>query len=394
MFKRAICCCLFLGVVLPARAADARATPYQAISVPVPQSTDPRFPRGSRVVDVNSHGDVLAADCRPNVYFDSADCKAVLWSRKKDSYRELFPTCPLGSCVQRVAEIPLMLNERGEVGGRTRVDVVLRSERTGLRSLGQVQPFSVYKPIVGFNERGDIAGLAFRSPGSVYQAFVASLERGIRYLAPAYSSLATDMNEKSEIVGTAEFTNGAQSHAFYWSARDGMIDIGALLPAPASSAIAINKQGLVLVTGGGSVFLWDEQHGVRKTFPLPAGCGAVALTRDGEVTGLCNVGGPGPATAWVWRKERGIRQMGTVGYEAWVEDRNEEGSFVGSLKVTPTSPRHAFVWTVEDGTVDLDAGMPSRASNAFAVSDNGVVGGLLGDGVSSAQATIWVPRGK
>jgi probable HAF family extracellular repeat protein len=374
--------------------ADASAAEYVAVRVPVPESTNVLAPRTARVVDVNSRGDVLAVDCYPNIYFDGAYCKAVLWSSRNGSYRELFPTCALGSCAQRVADVQLKLNDRGEVGGRTGGQAVIWSEKTGLRALGPVEPYTgPYQGVVAFNDRGEIGGTSWRNDARAYAAMFASESAGVRLLDSVSSSIARDMNDNGEIVGTATVSPTGPGHAFYWSPRRGFLDIGALIGPVGSGATAINKQGTVAVYAENLLALWDEQHGVFEKVPIPGDCGVLALTSKGEVTGLCANWSGAPATAWMWSKKQGFRRLGTVGYEVLVEDRNADGSLVGSFRTTPTGTRRAFVWTIDGGAVDLDPGMPSRTSVAWAISDDGVVGGVLGDGsFGNTQPVIWVPR--
>lgn len=371
--------------------ANASAVEYLAVPVPVPEPTSNLTPRTARVVDVNSRGDVLAVDCSPNIYFDGGYCMAVLWSSRTGRYRELFPTCSLGSCAQRVADVQLKLNERGEVGGRTGAQIVTWSEKTGLRVLGPVERFTgPYQGVVAFNDRGEIGGISWRNEARAYAAMFASESAGVRLLDSALGSLARDMNDKGEMVGAATVSQTGPGHAFYWSQRRGFLDLGALIGPAASFAIGINKHGTVAAYTENLLVLWDEQHGVYEKAAIPADCGPIALTSKDEVTGLC---GYAPATAWMWSKKQGFRRLGTVGYEVRVEDRNDDGSLVGSFQTTPTGTRRAFVWSIAGGAVDLDPEMPSRTSIAWAISNDGVVGGVLGDGsFRNTQPVIWVPR--
>jgi probable HAF family extracellular repeat protein len=378
-----------------AKPSDARAqTAYTAVPVPVPQSTDPRYPRGSRVVDLNSHGDVLAADCRPGILFDSAECTAVLWSMKSGAYQELFRTCPLGECTQSIFDVMLRINEHGNVGGRTDAGIVLWSQRLGLRVLGQVQPFSAYRPIVGFDDQDEIGGVAFTYPPAAYKAFFASEPTGIAYLTPAVYSVPAAMSAAGEIVGSANFSQGALGHAFYWSQKTGMVDIGALFGSATSSAVAIDKQGTVAGThsagsGASTMFLWQEHGGVIAEVNLPPSCGPSFLTAKDVVIGFCGTGYPNPSSVWTWSRKTGLQDMGSLGILLSVLDANSDGQVVGSRQDTTAGPAHAFVWSADAGLIDLTTG----ASSATAISEDGVVGGYLGDGsIGHAQAVVWVPR--
>jgi uncharacterized membrane protein len=404
MSKSLICTCfVFVAALAASRAAkppEAHAKQeYVAIPVPVPQSTDPRFVRGSTVVDLNSHGDVLAVSCLHEIWFDSAECTAVLWPMKSETYQELFPTCPVGVCNVSSAGVPLRLNERGDVGGRAGAGFVLWSQRLGTRVLGQGPPFSAYRPIVGFNDQGEIAGVDFTYPPAAYKAFFASEKTGIVYLTPASYSVPSAMNAAGEIVGwanfgpTGDFFDSRSAHAFYWSRRTTMVDIGALFGAETSNAIAINKQGTVVGTrsvasGPITMFLWQVNGGLVAEVDLPPSCGPSFLTSKDVVIGFCRSNNAGPTSIWTWGQKEGFRDMGSFGILG-LAAANSEGQVAGTRQQTPADSTHVFVWSVDDGLVDLT----TSASFATAISEDGVVGGYLAAGSNGkSQAVVWVRR--
>jgi probable HAF family extracellular repeat protein len=409
MLKSCFCAGLILAACALRPAANGadqfRPRPeYVATPVPIPPPVIPFMQYGSRVVDLNDHGDVLTVNCTPAPYTDGGACKAGLWSTRTGQYRELFNTCGLGACTQRTSDVPLRLNERGDIGGLIAAPgpaVVNWSDRKGLRAIGE-GTWSATSPIVGFTDSGEVAGVKFVYPPGVYRAYFASERTGVQVIGPAHSSMPSEVNQKGEMVGYARFTAGsADNHAFYWNDRDGMIDIGALFPAASSGAAKINKHGLVLgyASAGSSrsMFLWQKQHGLLANVDLPDNCGAGTLTDKGEVVGTCGVAGG--SRVWFWSQNRGFRDIGALSYsEIWSAYWNHSGQFAGAYRKTPGGPTRAYVWSAERGMVDLDAEMPSRASAAWAINEEGVVGGLLGDGVTAAsgyqnaQAVIWTPR--
>jgi uncharacterized membrane protein len=318
---------------------------------------------------------------------------------KSGAYQELFRTCPLGGCTQSIFDVMLRINERGNVGGRTGAGIVLWSQRLGLRVLGQVQPWSAYPPIVGFDDQDEIGGVAFTYPPAAYKAFFASEKTGIAYLTPAPYSVPSAMNAAGEIVGWAIFgeigdsIDSRSAHAFYWSRRTTMVDIGALFGTATSNAIAINKQATVLGThsaasGPSTMFLWQPHRGLVAEFELPPSCGPTFLTSKDVVIGFCRTGNGSPSSVWTWSQKAGFRDMGSLGILG-PKVANDDGQIAGSRQSSTSDPVHAFVWSADAGLIDLTTG----ASSATAISEDGVVGGYLGDGsIGHAQAVVWVPR--
>jgi probable HAF family extracellular repeat protein len=63
---------------------------------------------------------------------------------------------------------------------------------------------------------------------------------------------ARDLNNQGEIVGYSSPPNGTPDHAFIWSARDGIADLGPGAPT------AINDHGLILGKSGGNAVVWTK----------------------------------------------------------------------------------------------------------------------------------------
>jgi probable HAF family extracellular repeat protein len=96
----------------------------------------------------------------------------------------------------------------------------------------------------GINDRGDIAGVrdgqavVWRRGGQVEELGLLG-EYGT-------GSVATDINELSQVVGHAWPAN-TEEHAFFWTAEKGMMDLGSLDPENCASAAArINNAGQII----------------------------------------------------------------------------------------------------------------------------------------------------
>jgi hypothetical protein len=384
MPKAIVCLCL---VILCAAAASSAQPPagYTAVIVPMPQRTN--FygqPNGSKVVDLNSKGDILAVECNPGIYWDPASCTAVLSSIKSGNFQELFQTCPIGTCAGNVGDLMIRLNERGDVGGYIPQGVVVWSAQKGLRVLGQVQLIAGHPPITGIDDQDEVAGYAQTYPPGPSKAYFATEQTGI-YFLPADFCVPYALSAAGEIVGQAV------GGAFYWSRKAGMIDIGALFAGSWSIATSIDRNGIVLGTIAGpspALFLWERTHGLLAQAPLPSSCEPLASTSKNEVIGICQQTYSGPTSVWTWTADQGFRDRGTLGYNVSAI-ANGAGQIAGGRRDTPTGTGHAYIWSMDTGLVDLD----SRTSSVTALSEDGVAGGLLGDGtLGHAQAVVWVPQ--
>lgn len=341
----------------------------------------------TRVIGLNDHGEVLidaVADAVPVVQQcsnpEASACFGALWSEKA-GYQPILT-------MDQTYLARYVLNERGEVAGR-RYDqptgngmVFIWSARDGLRDIAPVQYNPPYPQVVALNNRGEIAGTDVLLPETSAKAFFASEKEGIRHL-DANGSLAAAMNDSGEMVGERVVT---QFQAFYWTAKDGIIDLWLSLGAIASRAIDINKHGLVLgefedAGGARHFFLWEEKRGVVRKVPLPSSCRVVSLNSFGQVIGNCS---SGVARAWVWTAAAGTTDVGTLGYDAVAFGQNDRGEVVGRSRATSGSPYHAFVWSASAGMVDLDPDSPLRESIARFINKHGVIAGEI-----NHQAAIW-----
>ena len=181
----------------------------------------------------------------------------------------------------------------------------------------------------------------------------------------ASTSVATDINDAGQVIGTNEL------NAFLWSQASGMVDLGA------GSARAINEQGQVagwfptgpgtfhafLITpedsdGDGNPDLWhrdDDSDGINDllvdlgTLTPGFNSDALDINDSGDVVGLELSGGSRRALLW----EGSIVDLGSLGTAgAQANATNDLLQIVGDSP-TPTGDIHAFVWSQEDGIEDV-----------------------------------------
>jgi hypothetical protein len=404
---------------------------YEVTLVPTPPEATSQV---SRVVRLNNHGEALAIRCRP-AYWDGAQCEEFLWSQQEGSRQVI--SCLLGSNCNNyylsVDNIPVLLNERGEVGGNPNGWIFAWSDKGGMKAYGKVDAVYAMTPTLWFNKRAEISGFALLYQPWTYRAYLAS-DAGIQYV-PAFWSIPAGLNDNSEMAGTMRDETGP-AQAFYSTSKGGIVNIGAQIGASTSSALGIDEQGLVLGTRSDaapaqSYFLWNRERGLLGTMAVPTPCDlpAPAVLSERAILLAC---GLSPRRLWLWTRdtgarevgslgaceqagrivvlssrealltcgvregrvalwtsEAGIRDVGSVGYDVTIRVANRSGVLAGYSRRVPGGPLRAFVWTLATGLIDLNASAASASIAISVINDAGVIGGSL-DG----RAAIWAPAWK
>lgn len=110
------------------------------------------------------------------------------------------------------------------------------------------------------------------------------------------SSIANDINNKTQIVGTAAISDDLSSHAFLW--QDGVMqDLGGLTPLPAAGSAANGLNNLGVIVGQAQIgeeqraVMWQDGQIVDLNSLLPAGTpwdlltSAASINDQGWITG-------------------------------------------------------------------------------------------------------------
>jgi probable HAF family extracellular repeat protein len=130
------------------------------------------------------------------------------------------------------------------------------------------------------------------------------------------SSYATDINEGNTVVGWSETSSGT-THAFRWTAGEGMVDLGTLPGDAMSRAVAVldgpAETGALILGMSGENGQWTpvvwSASGSISALPIPLIPGfGFALPTDfnahGDVVGS-DAGGIGIQQGWVWSQADG-----------------------------------------------------------------------------------------
>jgi probable HAF family extracellular repeat protein len=268
---------------------------------------------------------------------------------------------------------------------------------TRFQDIGNLGSIDTYA--FGLNNAGNVVGLS--TIGDVFHAYVWSKRSGMidigTFVGAGGNSMATGINNRGQVVGESTAADG-NTHAFRWSAADGMEDLGLVTPGLINfpPTVAINDAGLVagsrrtVRNGPLSGYAWTRNTGMIDLGTLGGvASSVVAVDAEGQVAGEAQVAG-GAFHAFLWNRATGMKDLGTaggIGSSALAMSAN--GHVVGRIDFP--GRQHAFSWTRASGMVDLGT-LGGRFSRAVAVNTKGqVVGGAVTKrGVN--RAFVWTAK--
>jgi len=212
------------------------------------------------------------------------------------------------------------------------------------------------------------------------------------------SAGARAINNVGQVVGASETASG-ETHAFLWTATDGMKDLGTL-GGTSSRAFAINSQGHVvgvsaLASGEQRPFFWTPAGGMQDLGTFGGGFGqALGINELDQVVGRSNLA-DGSIHAFLWTAREGLTDLvSVVGDNSQAQGINNRQQIVGGSNFSTqanqfcaltipflTDRRGAFQNLGELGTADPCGGAFAKAAN-----EKGVVVGF-------AENDAFLPRG-
>jgi probable HAF family extracellular repeat protein len=210
-------------------------------------------------------------------------------------------------------------------------------------------------------------------------------------------SLGLAINTQGRVVGSSYNSVNTQ-HAFIWTNKAGMHDLGTL-GGPNSTAWGINDSQQVvgeadLANGFTHAFLWTQAHGMQDLGSLAtASSYAYAINNVGQVVGQAFVSSTS-AHAFLWTATGGMQDLGTLGGSSSIATAiNNLGQVVGYSSITGDAGTHAFLWTAQRGMQDLGTAKSYDGSYATGINDSTFIAGYSGplQAFEITYGILWRP---
>jgi probable HAF family extracellular repeat protein len=214
------------------------------------------------------------------------------------------------------------------------------------------------------------------------------------------------INNAGDVVGCSDTETSygypctglvAGQHAFLWTKKGGMKDLGTLPGATVSGAIGINESGTVVgysnVKGGLTTNFvavqWSPSGTISDLGTLSGGASSSAfeVNTAGEITGDSFVAsGAVDATTWSDSKIKNLGALPDAIFTAGL-DINDTGAIVGEsvLSYGPPFVSHAFFW---NGSSMKDLGTLSGGITSIANAIN-IYGTIVGQSDGEGTGGLW-----
>jgi probable HAF family extracellular repeat protein len=240
----------------------------------------------------------------------------------------------------------------------------------GMQDLGTL-PGGPDAQAILINEAGQVVGYSYTSsapsPFCTFPlatgAFIWEKSKGMRDLGTlgGTCTLATDLNDRGQIVGSSNLLGDQSSHAFLW--ENGLMhDLGGSLGGSFTGAFAVNQSG--------------QAVGFATTLP-----------------------GIFPFHATLWKRVGQLTDLGVLGTDecSYASSINERTQIVGGSVSSCTAEEpisRAFLWE-DDSIFDLNALIPAGSTlhleNTQTINNRGEIAGFGSDAAGNQHAFVLIP---
>jgi probable HAF family extracellular repeat protein len=369
--------------------------------------------RSSQALAVNSRGVVVG---RSSTEGDSA-VHAFTWSEDTGIMTDLQPDIQLPSLLELGVDIQSLAAVIGNDGviagfgfltdasGNIKAfHAFVRTDANGVVDLSEQGTFENSSP-TAVNSKGAVVGFATQPGDTNRHAFLWTQQRGVEDLGTlGGSSMANAISDNGIVVGEST-DDQDHSHAFMWTRHNGMLDLGTLRGGLTSVAQAVNNDRVIV---GNSLTdqIASDGHFINHAFVWTKRDGMVDIGSDPrfnsfdsfaeKINGRFVVGHitkDKVTHGFVWTRKGGFVDVGTLldDTSSLVTGVNDRGLVIGNSFVSGTPGSRAFVWTASSGIVPLDSPL-GGSTEANAINGDFIVGSSCDVGsVVNCHATLWKP---
>lgn len=257
---------------------------------------------------------------------------------------------------------------------------------------------------LGINDSGMVAGSCPLAGGSQPCIWSPSgVAQGLGNLGGT-NGAAYAINNLGEVAGSSTTAGNMQILAFFWTASEGMQNLGSLGSGFENEALAMNDSrevvGVSCLDSLDQVchaFLWSKSGGMKDLGTLGGNFSeATGINAAGHIAGWSTLSGDDTGRAFFWTAETGMQQIEpSNNFPSYAWAVNDSDQVVGEFNDPQDNNEfHGFLWTQANGLQDLGT-LGSGWSEALGINASGDVVGFAraGNADKTGYAVMWKNRG-
>jgi len=236
----------------------------------------------SGAYSINNRGEVVGWSDTGGVATVMLHTQAVLWHN--GSIQELRTPSPLACATKINDRSQILIVPEAHAARDSAIDVVMPSYALLWQS-GKTTSAGL-SSVNGLDNHGRLAGQGLGPRAAVWAG---GKQEEVRGLPGDRVSIAYDVNDDGDVVGSATTEDGKTSHAFLFS-KGALTDLGVPPGLVSSQGQSVNKRGQALVwaytaAGHAQAFLWERGRYTPLCKPGEKDIWAYGLNNNGQVAG-------------------------------------------------------------------------------------------------------------